>query len=505
MIHESSTVSTSTSATTAPIVPDAAAGRHSVLANTLASLGTQLVTWCFTLAATVYVPRALGAAAMGMLNVAYAWWGLGSVILSAGIEPYVVKRVAREPGDLQALVRVALTIRVLVGTTLLASALIAGYLLRLDPEAQAVLLFAGLSACIWSCIGLLQAAVQGYERFSYTVPGNIIEKVLSAMGSIAVVRLGFHAASVAGVGILAATVNLAVLALIMRRNLPSPPSRNSVNWLALVRGGLPFFWSIAASTLYLQVITIFLGLLTNDTVTGYYGVASRLFGTSLFIPTALLAALFPVLSRQFASDTGLLRRTAQRTFDILIFLGLPLSVGLSELAGPVIRLIYGHRFEGTVPVMAIFGAILIATYLNMYVSQLLSAIDRQRTWMVISILSLMLIVPLSIGCILFFQVHLHNGGIGAAIAFLTTESVQTLLGLTLVARRILSWHIVTFTLRCATCAAIMGATLLVVSGWPLASRIALAGTVYLGASLPLGTISKADVQMLMALLNRQRT
>lgn len=502
MIHEPSPASTIASATAVTAATaDPAAGRHSLLANTLASLVTQLVTWCFTLAATVYVPRVLGAAAIGMLNVAGAWWVLGSLIISAGSEPYVVKRVARVPEDLHAIVRVALAVRVVVGATLLTGALIVGYVLKLEPEARTVLLFTGIFTCIWSCISLLQAAVQGYERLSYMAPGNIVEKVFSAVGSITIVRLGYHAAGVAGVGILAATANLAVLVWIVRRNIAPSATRTSIRWRALLRGGLPFFWSMAASTLYLQVITIFLGVLTNNAVTGYYSVASRLFGASLFIPTALLAALFPVLSRQHASDAQSLRRTAQRAFNILVLLGLPLSVGLSELAGPFVHLIYGHRFEGTVPIMSVFGAILLATYLNMYVSQLLNAIDRQKAWMVISVLSLVLIVPLSAVCILYFQAHAHNGGIGAAIAFLVTESLQTALGLALVARRILSRHTVSFALRCALCATLMGMTLLILSGWPLAARIVMAGALYLGASMLLRTLGVTDLR---GIVNRQQ-
>lgn len=486
-----------------PSQPDHATGRHSVLANVVAALATQLGMWCFTLVTIIYVPRQLGATSMGMLNGAAAWWALGTLLLSAGTEQYICKRVARAPGDVTALLEPALILRVTVGATLLVVAIIAGSLVHIEPEQRAVLFFAGLAACIWSCIALLQNAIQGLERLSYGVPGNLVEKAVGAAGSIIALRMGLGVVGVAALFALAAGINLLIVAIVMRRRLALRRARRRVDWPTLLRGGLPFFWNTAAITLYAQSLIIILNLLTGNTVTGYFGVAARLFGTSLFIPTALLAALFPVFSRQHVSDTQALNRTAQRSFDILVLLGLPLSVGLSELARPLIHLLYGHRFADAAPIMAVYGAILMATYLNMFIAQLLMAMDRQKVWMVVSTLSLILIVPLGVACILYFQTHAHNGGIGAAVALLITEALQTAIGFLLVARRVFSWHNVTFALRCAAGAAVMGAAIWMLPAWSLVARVVFGAAVYLAASVLLRTVSMAQVHVLQAAMARR--
>ena len=77
---------------------------------------------------------------------------------------------------------------------------------------------------------------------------------------------------------------------------------------------------------------------------GWYGAAYRLFDTLVFLPNIVASAiLFPILSQLSAQSRPALRRAMAKGLDIILIVGMPISVGLFTLAEPIIQLFIASR------------------------------------------------------------------------------------------------------------------------------------------------------------------
>ncbi|MCA9970192.1 MAG: flippase, partial [Anaerolineales bacterium] len=351
-----------------------------VAKNATVLMASQLTTWLLTLLLTLFLPRFLGARAVGQFHFANSLWAIVAMAVTFGMDRYLTKEIARTavPDTLNGRSRAAH----LFGVTLLARTLlyllgfggVALYLALLDypPETAQVVLVIGVAQLLWQYVSAATAVLQGLEQMQAISIGSIAGKALNTVVAIALLLLGYGVLPVAAVTIGAALANLLVLLHALRRSLPLRPSlhpravghalRASARML---RASATYLFTQLSLVIYMQVDIILISLLVDETTIGWYGAADQLFGTLLFIPTVFMTAVFPALSRLYTTDTGSLQRLTSKSFDLLLLLSVPIGLGLLVVAGPAVVLLFGAEFAPSGPVLAVFGIVLILTYQNM--------------------------------------------------------------------------------------------------------------------------------------------
>ena len=246
---------------------------------------------------------------------------------------------------------------------------------------------------------------------------------------------------IAAVNVVAALVNAAVQYLFLAR---LADLRLRIRWPTLVhllRAGFPYLMSGIFLVIYMQFDIVIISLLVDDRSVGWYGAADQLFGTFLFVPTILIAAIFPALSRMYAAsvDTSedTLHKVTRKSFDLLTVLSVPVGLGVLVLADQLVVLLFGPEFAASGPILAVMGIVLILTYLNMLIGQFLISMDRQNQWTIVMAVAAVATLPLDLLLIPWCQRAFANGGIGGAISFVITEGGMLVAGLMLLPRAIL--------------------------------------------------------------------
>src|SRR3954471_6970371 len=84
-----------------------------VLKNASILMTSQLVTWALSLLLTIFLPRYLGATAVGEFAIANSIWAIMGMLIGAGIDTFLTKQIAREPERTPQLVGTALLLRVI--------------------------------------------------------------------------------------------------------------------------------------------------------------------------------------------------------------------------------------------------------------------------------------------------------------------------------------------------------------------------------------------------------
>src|SRR6476659_8173670 len=84
-----------------------------VIKNASILMTSQLITWALSLLLTIFLPRYLGAAAIGEFAIANSIWAIMGMLIGAGIDTLLTKRIAQEPDLTPQIVGTALLLRVI--------------------------------------------------------------------------------------------------------------------------------------------------------------------------------------------------------------------------------------------------------------------------------------------------------------------------------------------------------------------------------------------------------
>jgi O-antigen/teichoic acid export membrane protein len=132
-----------------------------------------------------------------------------------------------------------------------------------------------------------------------------------------------------------------------------------------------------------QVDTFIISLLLTEADLGYYGVAQTLVTAFLLIPAAIRITLYPIMARYRQEDEKQLFQIYRKSGQYLLMLGLPIVVGITLLAEPIILLIFGSDFLPAVPVLQIMIWEVVVIVLSVPVARMLLVYNYQSTagWM----------------------------------------------------------------------------------------------------------------------------
>jgi O-antigen/teichoic acid export membrane protein len=153
---------------------------------------------------------------------------------------------------------------------------------------------------------------------------------------------------------------------------------------------------------------------------GIYGAALMLVDRLIVIPDGICTAIFPTLARLYKDSKEEASSIFRQFFLYLLLLGLPIALGTTILARPIINLMYGSEYKDAVPILQILAWWLFFSFLTYIQSLALGAIHQEREFARIRIGTAIF------GVILTFILIIWLGIIGLAISSVATAIVYYL-------------------------------------------------------------------------------
>jgi O-antigen/teichoic acid export membrane protein len=468
------------------------------------ALGTgQLVTWCVTLAWTFIVPRKLGASGWGLLVTGSAIAGILGVLMGQGTGNYLVRQFVRRPQETAPLLGTSLVSRLALIPA--AAAVLALYLALTRFGAEgAIIVWIALAVVCFALLGEpYESVFQAVERMEYLALGIAADRVLQGLTAIGLVLLGFGVVSVA-VSALGVAAVVFVLKVVWSRRFVRPELHPT--WFqarTLARESLPYWAMSLFLTFYVWIDTTMLSLMAPARVVGYYGIATRLFGTLQFAGNMLSTLWLPRLILAHEEGEDQFRHVARVPLGQALVLSLPIAAGGAVVAGPLMRTLFGRGFEGSIPAMALLALCLIPLYLNIIAYAVLVASGRQAAWTKIIVVASAVNPVLNLGAIHFFQSRHHNGATGAALCLLLTEMLISGVSLRVAMRGIVTRASVSQGLRSLVAAGIMALCVYMTRSFGLIPQVLVGGVVFGVMAIVLRVPSEEDMATAKALIRRK--
>lgn len=428
-----------------------------VARNTVVYFLGQVLTWGITFVSLSIVPRALGERGMGELAVAGAAVGTVASIMGLSVEAYLTKEIGRDRDQAERLLRATLGLRILmiVPTALIAMVVLRSMSRSLIVWQLGMLSIADTAMVFWS--NPARSVQAGWEHAKRV---SALDFVGATTPLVAIPFLRFGPRGLAFTAVLVSFGITVTRTVWVRRYVRMAPLFDWRLWKEIIKGGLPFLANNNIISLYGFVSIFILKHFTDDSAVGVYSQAMRLFGTFLFVPTALGAALLPSLARLASADEAEFRRLQSRVLSLLVILGLPVTVSVIVLAAPFCHLLYGmHKFVAMPQVLHYYALAIIPVYIVSTMYQFLVAQGRNAVWTLFLGMSVVIyavccgvLVPLTIR-------SMHNGVVGAVMSTFIAESCSALFAFLLLRTNPFSGDAAGRTIRGIAAAAGMGAVM----------------------------------------------
>lgn len=466
-----------------------------IVKNAAALMGSQLTTWALSLLLAVIVPRFLGPASLGNLQIANSIWAIAGVFISWGMDTFLTKEIARNPQ-----LCVPLLLRSWLLKTALyvvCGALTAGYVWSQyqDPQTIELVAVIGLSHLILQFSISVTSVLQGLERMGQTSITAIAMKLFFTVSSLSVLFLGFGLRGYVWVVVAANIFLLCCQLYFLRDQFGLKPTGEIPSTRAMLKASTAYLFSNLILVVYGQIDVLIMGSLVGTAAVGWYSGAIQLYGAMLFIPSILIMAVFPAMARSHAQGGQEARRLFHKSFDLTLLMGVPIGLGLAVVSDNLVVLLYGEAFAPSGPVLALMGLTLVFMYQNIVLGRFMVSIDRQNTWTLIMAVQTLLTIGLDIVLVPWFHANYGNGGLGAAVSYIVTEAGMLLAGLICLPRGMLGRQ------NAQIAARTMGAGLLMLAAcWWLRSQflavpVVVGVVVYVVAALALRAISDEDLAL----------
>lgn len=393
-----------------------------VLRNAAFQMISQVVTTALALLFNVAVPHFLGAEGFGQIFFALSFALIASVFMNLGINTFLQKEVARDAAEGEKLLAQAMSVKLALALLIYPLTMLVGRWMGVTGDALTALDVISLAFVIGSFGQTFSNYLLGEQLGWAPAAGLILDKIVLTVGSIALLWAGYGIESVAWVYLAGQVISTAYTGLVLYRKVPFALGFDRAAFARIVKGSAPFMVWVVFGEIYIRIDVVMLAKMAGDDVVGWYGTASRLYGTLLFIPNIFMSAVFPAITRKFATDEAEAGQATRRSFNLMLLVAVPIGLGTMLIAEHVITLLYDDaEFWHSIGNLQVLGLSMILVCANVVIGSALIANDRQSAWARTAVIAAFVNPALNALLIPYFHDNMGNGGFGAALATLVTE------------------------------------------------------------------------------------
>ncbi|HVA23319.1 MAG TPA: oligosaccharide flippase family protein [Chloroflexota bacterium] len=359
-----------------------AAGR--VAKNSLTPLASNVAVKILGFGFSLFYFRALGVSQVGKYVIAGTTLLFLDTIIGFGLQQLVMRDVARDKARANAYISNAIAVRLIV-TVLIGLPVALGVLalhrfasLDADIALVIVILIAGFLPGAFS--NVFSHIFDAHELMEYRAFVQILTQIVSIGLGIAFVLAGWDIVGLAVASLLTNVFTAAVFWLLIRRIILKPRLQLERGLIGdIFKGAYPIMLNQLLVVFFFKIDVLILPVFRSNAEVGLYGAAYKFVDAMLLVPSAFVPALFPILSRQAASQRDALRRGTDLGLKVLLLIAMPLVAGFEVFAGDITSGFFGDKFAGSAIALRILMLYLPFSYVNGLTQYVLIALDKQKT------------------------------------------------------------------------------------------------------------------------------
>ena len=366
----------------------AANAMRRVLVNAVALVVAYALPRVLTLAAVVLAARTLGTAGFGAYAAAGAAAVIMSIVSTAGMQPLLVREIARDRHAAPRLLRSAHWIKTMLNVLMLGTLwLAAGTVFGLEGEVLWAALLLATGYAIGSYAENLAAWFQAVERMHVWTTANAAYGVVAGLAGVAAILLTRSLPWFCVAMVLGHVASLAWLYRTYTRDTAAVPAAPEVrrdrpgselHVRALLVAALPFAAAFLALTVFYKADVLILSRVRSAAEAGVYVAAYKLVDVAQALALAGIVATYPRLARAAVTRGHGERWAATRLAELALLFVAPTAALAFLLREPILVGLYGAEYASAAASAAYFIPALVPLVLNLLAGYVLAATDHMN-------------------------------------------------------------------------------------------------------------------------------
>ncbi|MCG2758055.1 MAG: flippase [Desulfobacteraceae bacterium] len=386
-----------------------------IIKNTASLLFLGIISQLIGFAAVIYLARVLGPGGFGKINFAIAIITYFTLIANMGLPLLGTREIAREKDKIKDYIGNILILRLCLALLGFCLLLLLAFFLNKPLEIKYLIIFYGFGL-IPSAL-LLDWAFQGVEKMEYIGLGNILATAIYVVLVLSFVKSPEQILLIPCFQVAGSLLAAAILFSIFAKNFGKPVFKiDLVFWKSLIRQSLPIGFSLIMAQIFYNIDTVMLGFMRSDEEVGYYNAAYKIIMLFIFVIGVYHDAIFPVISNYYKTSLDSLRKLLSVTQELMVAVAVPLAVGGTILARPIINLLYGTDYNNGIIAFQILIWAVVIIYINTAYSRGLLACKKENWFLAGTI------IPAVVNVVANFILIPPLGLKGAAISTVIAEA-----------------------------------------------------------------------------------
>jgi O-antigen/teichoic acid export membrane protein len=326
-----------------------------------------------------YIARTLGQADYGKFIFAFAFVMMFSPIASMGLRAITVREIAEDKSRAGVFLGKMVTLRFFLALIALVAIFFTVNLMHYPQITKIIVYIASLTLLFNAIDSTFKDTFQAYEKMKYVAYTQFISGIVLTALSVIVLYIGYRLIGLTLVYCFGNFLALVMAIWYIFKKFTIPKIKIDFSfWKRSLYKGVPFFFPSLVALIGTKIGIILLSKMSTDASVGIYGAANNLVEKLIIIPDGICTAIFPTMAALYQNSKEDAACLFQRFFLYLFLLGLPIAVGTTILAKPIIILVYGVGYQSSILILQILIWWLFLTFLTYIQGWTLGAIHQEK-------------------------------------------------------------------------------------------------------------------------------
>jgi O-antigen/teichoic acid export membrane protein len=265
---------------------------------------------------------------------------------------------------------------------------------------------------------VVEAAVNGLEQMEWIAYIRLPTSIIRVILAIVFLAKGYHIGILFVLFAIQSLLVIAFLLIVLHTSIPGFRLRISrIDMRQLMILALPLILIVFTGEAFKQVDRIFLSNWWDSETVGIYATAAIPTEITRMVILALLAALFPPLSRAYVSSIERFTEISQNLMKFILIGVFPVTIIIISLAEWITVLLFGERYLDSVTPMRILAISLVFTALSQLLFRMLLASKHEKLALNTAIVRS--VANLTLNLVLIPRYGVLGAGLSATITELT--------------------------------------------------------------------------------------
>ena len=468
---------------------------RTIAKNTSVLYIAQIITYVLGFFITISIAKYLSVDGYGILSTALALTGIYVVFSDLGLSTLTVREVVRDKSLTRKYVGNTTIMKLFLSLFTFLLTVLTVYILGYN-DITIIVTYILIAAFIFNAFSsIFYSIFQSYQKMEYQSVATILNSVVMLIGTLLVIYLGLDVIAFALVYLVANAINFIYILVTYAWKFYLPNIEMDLEfWKPTIKEALPLSITSLFAVLVFRIDSVMLSVMSGMEAVGFYSAAYRLMEALIFFPQVYTTAIFPVFSKLYVSSINPLKGAYIKSFKYLTILSLPIAVGITLLAEPVILLLFKPEYIPSILALQIVVWVLPFIFVNYIQGSLLTAMNRQVTYLKITAASLVLNVGMNLVLIPLYSY------LGAAFVTVITEIFSVALGFYVLSKLLAKVKVHEIIFKPAIACLVMALFILLVQT-NLFLEIAISAVIYFAVLIALKGFTPDDYDLFRQILN----